>query len=170
MFEIGLFLWIKMDLSLNTQQWLICHKTKPNQTIWWYLYSTSMGRGFYWSLSSSSLSDSIDFPDSPQFYSIAPGRYSKLHPVSALLAGRPTFEQLCIGVNWRTSLMSSSLLPQQCSTILVRLTRMICVMGSKWPDTCSFVWCCFQHFFKNQHALFLNSSHQTFFFDAVIQY
>ena len=22
----------KLDLALNNQQWLICHKTKPNQT------------------------------------------------------------------------------------------------------------------------------------------
>ena len=32
MFEIELFIWIKMDLALNNLQWLICHKTKPNQT------------------------------------------------------------------------------------------------------------------------------------------
>ena len=27
-----LFIFIKMDLALNNLQWLICHKTKPNQT------------------------------------------------------------------------------------------------------------------------------------------
>ena len=32
MSEIQLFICIKMDLALNNPQWLICHKTKPNQT------------------------------------------------------------------------------------------------------------------------------------------
>ena len=32
-FEIKLFICMKMDLALNNLQWLICHKTKPNQTI-----------------------------------------------------------------------------------------------------------------------------------------
>ena len=32
MFEIELFLCIKMDSALNSLKWLICHKTKLNQT------------------------------------------------------------------------------------------------------------------------------------------
>ena len=32
LFEIELFICIKMDLTLNNLQWLICHKIKPNQT------------------------------------------------------------------------------------------------------------------------------------------
>ena len=28
----------KKDLALNNLQWLICHKTKPNQTIYIYIY------------------------------------------------------------------------------------------------------------------------------------
>ena len=32
LFEKELFMSIKMDLALNNLQWLICHKTKPNQT------------------------------------------------------------------------------------------------------------------------------------------
>ena len=32
MFEIELFICIKMDLALNNLQWLICYKTKTNQT------------------------------------------------------------------------------------------------------------------------------------------
>ena len=32
MFEIELFICIKMDLALNNLQWSMCHKTKPNQT------------------------------------------------------------------------------------------------------------------------------------------
>ena len=30
LFEIELFISIKMHLALNNLQWLICHKTKPN--------------------------------------------------------------------------------------------------------------------------------------------
>ena len=30
LFEIELFMCIKMDLTLNNLQWLICYKTKPN--------------------------------------------------------------------------------------------------------------------------------------------
>ena len=32
MFEIELFICIKMDLALNNPRWLIYHKTKPNKT------------------------------------------------------------------------------------------------------------------------------------------
>ena len=31
MFEIELFICLKMDLVSNNLQWLICHKTKPNK-------------------------------------------------------------------------------------------------------------------------------------------
>ena len=31
LFEIELFICIKMDLAINNLQWFICHKTKPNQ-------------------------------------------------------------------------------------------------------------------------------------------
>ena len=39
----------------------------------------------------------------------------------------------CEGVHKRTSLMSSSLLFQQCPACLVRLTWMVFEMGCKWP-------------------------------------
>ena len=32
LFEIELFICIKMDLALNNLQWLMCHKTKPNDS------------------------------------------------------------------------------------------------------------------------------------------
>ena len=32
MFEIQLFICIKLALALNNLQWLMCHKTKSNQT------------------------------------------------------------------------------------------------------------------------------------------
>ena len=32
LFEIELCKYIKMDSALNNLQWVICHKTKPNET------------------------------------------------------------------------------------------------------------------------------------------
>ena len=34
MFEIEVFVCIKMDSALNNLQWLICHKTEPNERKW----------------------------------------------------------------------------------------------------------------------------------------
>ena len=59
---------------------------------------------------------------------IALGRSSGQHPVSShscwmyVRAGRPAFARPCVGANKSTSLMSSSLLLQQCPACLVRLT------------------------------------------------
>ena len=59
---------------------------------------------------------------------IASDTSSGLHPVSSqscymyVLAGRPAFAQLYVGVHRSTSLMSSFLLLQQCPACLVRLT------------------------------------------------
>ena len=48
-------------------------------------------------------------------------------------AGRPAFAWPYVGVHWSTSLMSSSLLLQQCPACLVRLTVIVFVMGGRWP-------------------------------------
>ena len=59
---------------------------------------------------------------------IALGRSSGQHSVSShscgmyVRAGRPAFARPCVGVHKSTSLMSSSLLLQQCPACLVRLT------------------------------------------------
>ena len=59
---------------------------------------------------------------------IASGKSSGLHPVSShsccmyIRAGRPAFARPYVGVHRSTSLMSSSLLLQQCPACLVRLT------------------------------------------------
>ena len=50
-------------------------------------------------------------------------------------------------LHWSTSLMSSSLLLQQCPTCLVRLTLIVSVMGGRWPYSGCFVGCCLQDFF-----------------------
>ena len=64
------------------------------------------------------------------------GRSSGQHPVSShscwmyVRAGRPAFARSCVGVYKSTSLMSSSLLLQQCPACLVRLTWIVFVMGA----------------------------------------
>ena len=73
---------------------------------------------------------------------IALGRSSGQHPVSShscwmyVHAGRPAFARPCVGVHKSTSLMSSSLLLQQCSACLVRLTWIVFVIGGRWPYSC----------------------------------
>ena len=77
---------------------------------------------------------------------IASGRSSGLHPVSShsccmyVLAGCPAFW----GVHRSTSLMSSSLLLQQCPVCLVCLTWIVFVMRGRWPYSWCFVGCCLQ--------------------------
>ena len=68
---------------------------------------------------------------------IASGRSSGTHPVSShscwmyVRAGRPAFAQPYAEVHRSTSLMSSSLLLQQCPACLVRLTWIVFVMGGR---------------------------------------
>ena len=70
---------------------------------------------------------------SPSF--IASGWSSGLHPVSShgcwmyVRAGRPAFARPYVGVHRSTSLMSSSLLLQQCPACMVLLTWKVFVMG-----------------------------------------
>ena len=70
---------------------------------------------------------------------IASGRSLGLHPVSLhsccmyVRVGRPAFSRPYVGVHGSTSLMSSSLLLQQCPAYLVRLTWIVFVMGGRWP-------------------------------------
>ena len=62
---------------------------------------------------------------------IASGRSSELHPISShsccmyVRAGHPAFARQYVGVHRSTSLMSSSLLLQQCPACLVRLTWIV---------------------------------------------
>ena len=68
---------------------------------------------------------------------IASGRSSGLQPVSSqsfcmyVRAGCPAFEWPYVGVHRSTSLMSSSLLLQQCPACLVHLTWIVFVMGGR---------------------------------------
>ena len=84
---------------------------------------------------------------------IASGRSSGLHPVSPqsgcmyVRAGHPAFARPYVGVH-STSLISSSLLPQQCPACLVRLTWIVFVMGGRWPYSWCLVECCRQDLFN----------------------
>ena len=85
---------------------------------------------------------------------IALGRSSGPHPVSShscwmyVRAGRPAFARPCVGIHKSTSLMSSSLLRQQCPACLVRLTWIIFVIGDRWPYSWCLVGCCCQDLFR----------------------
>ena len=85
---------------------------------------------------------------------IASGRSSGLHPVSShsccmyVRAGRPAFAWPYAGVHRSTSLMSSSLLLQQCPACLVRLTCIVFVMGGRWPYSWCLVGCCHKDLFN----------------------
>ena len=84
---------------------------------------------------------------------IASGRSSEQHPVSShncwmyVRAGRPAFARPFVGVHKSTSLMSSSLLLQQCPACLVRLTWIVFVIGGRWPYSWCLVGCCRQEVF-----------------------
>ena len=85
---------------------------------------------------------------------IASGRSPGLHTVSShsccmyVQAGRPTFARPYVGVYRSTSLMSSSLLLQQCPACLVRVTWIVFVMGGIWAYIWCFVGCCRQDLFN----------------------
>ena len=85
---------------------------------------------------------------------IASGRSSGLHPVSShsccmyVRAGRPALARPYMGVHRSASLMSSSLLLQQCPTCLVRLTWIVFVMGGRWPYSWCLVGCCHKDLFN----------------------
>ena len=92
---------------------------------------------------------------------IAFGKSSGLHPVSSqscymlVRAGHLAFAQPYVGVHRSTSLMSSSLLLQQCPACLVCLTLIVFLMGDRWPYSWCFVRCCFQDLFKIACSIFV---------------
>ena len=77
-----------------------------------------------------------DFPDSLSLYPplsfITPGKSSKLHPVWAQSWCKLFLARSCVGSRRKTS----SLLLQQCSTCLVRLTWMACEMLVSGCNSC----------------------------------
>ena len=107
------------------------------------------------SSSSSCRAASTDITDplSP-LLPIASGMSSGLDPVSShscrlyVRTGRPAFARPYAGGHRSTSLMSSSLLFQQCPACLVRLTWIVFVMGGRLPYSWCFVGCCRQDLFN----------------------
>ena len=65
-----------------------------------------------------------------------------------VLAGRPAFAQPYVEVHRSTSLMSSSMLLQQCPAGLVCLTLIVFEMGDRWPYSWCFVGCWRQDLFN----------------------
>ena len=91
----------------------------------------------------------------PSVSSIASRRSSRLHTVSTqsccilVLSGCPAFARSCEGINWSMSPMSSSLLLQQRSSGLVRLTWIVFVMGGRGGAySCCLVGFCLQDRFN----------------------
>ena len=113
----------------------------------------------------------MDIPDPllPLLLSfIASGRSSGLHPVSShsccmfVWAGRPAFVWPYAGVYRSTSLMSSSLLLQQCPACLVSLTCIVFVTGGRWPYSWCLVGCCLFY-----HAFFVFDLWKFYYFDLL---
>ena len=92
---------------------------------------------------------------------ITSGRSSGLHPISShsccmyVRAGRPAFARPYVGVHRSTSLMSSSLHPQQCPVCLVRLTWIVFVMGGRLPYRWCLVGCCRQDLFNIARSILM---------------
>ena len=113
----------------------------------------------------------LNLSRNPSQSSIAPGRSSRLFPVSAqsccilVLAGRPAFSRPCEVVNRGISLMSSSLLLQQWPTCLVGLILIVFVMGVVGGRTATVLWVlppgfvqyCSQHSYVIAVKLFLHT-------------
>ena len=97
---------------------------------------------------------SLTLPRHPSLSFIALGRSLGLHPVSShsccmyVRAGHPAFAWPYAGVHSGTSLMSSSLLLQQCPACLARLTCIVFVMEGKRPYSWCLVGCCRQDLFN----------------------
>ena len=89
------------------------------------------------------------------------GRSSGPHPISShsccmyVRAGRPAFARPYVGVHRSTSLMSSSLLLQQCPACLVRLTWIVFVMGGRWPYSWCLVGCFLQDLFNIARSILI---------------
>ena len=86
---------------------------------------------------------------------ITSGRSSGPHAISShscwmyVRAGCPAFARPYVGVHRSTSLMSSSLLLQQCPACLVCLTWIVFMIGGgRWPYSWYLVGCCHQDLFK----------------------
>ena len=138
----------------NCKQCLLLATPKANFTLFteWPLYFVYHHHHHHHVVLVARISLTLSRHSSLSF--IALGRSSGQHPVSShscwmyVRAGRPAFAQPCVGVSKSTSLMSSSLLLQQCPACLIRLTWIVFVIGCRWPYSWCLVGCCRQDLFK----------------------
>ena len=70
----------------------------------------------------------------------------------------------CAGVHRRRSLVSTSLLLQECPACFLRLTWIVCMMGGKWPYTCCLLQCCYQDLFKIARSILVKNTCILFYF------
>ena len=134
----------------------LCFRVHKTKTTWWHRPLDVDHKPFKIIIILSCYHHRYPWPSlvTPPYRSSLPGRSSGLHPVSSqsscilVRGGRPVFARPCEEVHRSTSLMSSSLLLQQCPACLVRLTWIVFVMGGKWPYSCCFVGCCLQDLFN----------------------
>ena len=127
---------------------------------------------FFLNPSSSSLAAGTDSPDSlspfvpiihrfRQVFETTSCVHTELLFVSSCWLARP-----CAGIHWRTSLISSSLLLQQCPTYLVRLILVVLEIECRWSYSYCFVEFCFQDLFNIARSIlvqFLSSFFSTHF-------
>ena len=115
------------------------------------------------SSSSSCHAASIDIPDplSPllpivhRFWKIFRSTSCILTELLYVCSSWPSYFCSAIwGVHRSTSLMSLSLLLQQCPACLVPLTWTVFVMGGKWPYSWCFVGCCLHDLFNIVRSIF----------------
>ena len=93
------------------------------------------------------ISRRADSTDSFDYLVIRPYHPSNLlSPLESIqfFIGQPTLLRLCVGMRWRTSFMSSSLLHQQYAEYLARFSLMLCEIGGKWQYSYCIVGCYFQ--------------------------
>ena len=148
-----------MDFTQNNLQGLIYHKTQITYQSNLYTHShtrTRLHTYYIYHHHHHVVPQARIFLTLSRHFSlffIASGRSSGLHPVSShscwmyVRAGHPAFVQPYVGVHRSTSLMSSSLLFQQCPACLVRLTWIVFVMGGRWSYSWCLVGCCLQDLF-----------------------
>ena len=98
----------------------------------------------------------------PERISLTLSRHSSLSFIASqsccmhVRARRTAFARPYVEVHRSTSLMSSSLLLQQCPACLVRLTWIVFVMGGRWPYSWCFVGCCLQDLFNIARSILCN--------------
>ena len=95
------------------------------------------------SLSQFSLSLSLSLSLAIRYFENCQSSRRYKEPTQSLwmlvFGGRPTLVCPCVGFHKWSSLMNSFLLLQHCPECPAHLTWMVCVMGSKWPHSSTFV-------------------------------